>query len=451
MVIDDLANRKHDCDVLLDHNWFENKDNRYNRHVGSNCRKLLGPKYLLLDSKFAVGRKIIKPKSIKAKRVFIFFGGSDPNNLTSMAIKAFSTNELSNLFVDVVVGSNNYNIKKIKKLCSDRKKTNLHIQVDNISTIMAKADLAIGSGGVNTWERIYLGLPSITISFSENHNILLRDLEKNGYIFHLGDHNNVNINLIKNKVVDIKNNINLSSERKKLLSLIEGNGPDKVASQLIENKKIVISIVSDRDSWINNFVSIYVKKLELNGHQVSWVHDIKKVLKGDVCILLGCSQIMDNKLRKKNLHNILVHESALPKGKGWSPLTWQIIEGKNVIPISLIKAEDKIDSGEIFYQEEMHFKGHELVDELREKQAKKSFKLCDLFINNYYKSTNNGLAQKGKSTFYKKRNKSSSELDVNKSIKENFNLLRTVDNEKYPAFFHHKNNKYKITIEKYNK
>ena len=99
----------------------------------------------------------------------------------------------------------------------------------------------------------------------------------------------------------------------------------------------------------------------------------------------------------------------------------------------------------------MHFNGHELVDELREKQAMESFKLCDLFINNYYKSTNNGLAQKGKVTFYKKRNKSSSELDVNKSIKENFNLLRTVDNEKYPAFFHHKKNKYKIIIEKYNK
>ena len=81
-----------------------------------------------------------------------------------------------------------------------------------------------------------------------------------------------------------------------------------------------------------------------------------------------------------------------------------ILEGKNKIPISLIKVEDKIDSGIIYFQEQIHFEGHELVDELREKQAIKSFKLCDLFIDNYPMSINNGLTQEGKATFYKKRN-----------------------------------------------
>ena len=86
--------------------------------------------------------------------------------------------------------------------------------------------------------------------------------------------------------------------------------------------------------------------------------------------------------------------------------------------------------------------------QIRTEQAEKSFELCDLLIDNYPKSIQNGQSQKGKSTFYKKRNPEDSELDINKSLIENFNLLRTVDNKKYPAFFRYKNNKYILKIEK---
>ena len=83
----------------------------------------------------------------------------------------------------------------------------------------------------------------------------------------------------------------------------------------------------------------------------------------------------------------------------------------------------------------MKFEGNELIDEIRNEQAERSFELCDLLIDNYPKSVQNGQNQKGKSTFYKKRNREDSELDINKTLIENFNLLRTVDNKKYPAFF----------------
>ena len=214
------------------------------------------------------------------------------------------------------------------------------------------------------------------------------------------------------------------------------------------SKKLQISIVTDHDIWINDYVVSYIEKLKSNNHNVLWIHDIKKTPTGDICILLGCGQFMEKKIRIKNKSNVVVHESAVPNGKGWSPLTWQIIEGKNTVPISLIEAGEDIDSGQIYFQKEMKFEGDELIDEIRNEQAKKSFELCDLLIDNYPRSVQNGQNQKGKSTFYKKRNPEDSKLDINKSLIENFNLLRTVDNKKYPAFFCYKNNKYILKIEK---
>ena len=143
--------------------------------------------------------------------------------------------------------------------------------------------------------------------------------------------------------------------------------------------------------------------MEKSHHKVTWIHEIKEVPSGDICILLGCGQFMGKNIRNKNKNNIVVHESALPKGKGWSPLTWQILEGKNIIPITLFEAEEEIDSGEIYFQEKMIFEGHELIDKLREVQAQYSFDLCEKFINEYPSIIKRSKKQEGESSFYKKR------------------------------------------------
>lgn len=82
-------------------------------------------------------------------------------------------------------------------------------------------------------------------------------------------------------------------------------------------------------------------------------------------------------------HNLVVHESDLPRGKGWSPLTWQILEGYNRIPVTLIEAEEKVDSGVIYAKELLDFQGHELVDELSTEQAKATLRLCEKFVHEY--------------------------------------------------------------------
>ena len=164
------------------------------------------------------------------------------------------------------------------------------------------------------------------------------------------------------------------------------------------------------------------------------------IIQGDILILLSC-QLIFKKLHL-NKHNLVIHESDLPKGKGFSPLTWQILEGKNQIPITLFEASEKIDSGKIYFKDTIRLEGHELIEEIRKKQAAATFNL----IKKYFKKKPEGFVQKGTESFYKRRDHKDSKLDINKTVIENFNLLRVVDNERYPAYFEIDNSKYIIKI-----
>jgi len=207
-----------------------------------------------------------------------------------------------------------------------------------------------------------------------------------------------------------------------------------------------ITLVTDNlNSWIIPFVRKLKKKLEKE-HNVSWVFDYKKIESGDISFFLSCEEIIKPEILDLNKHNLVIHESKLPKGRGWAPLNWQILEGKNKIPVTLFEAEEKIDSGDIYIQEDINFKGHELANELREKQGEKTIEIISKFINFYPEVK--GKKQKGKPTYYKRRTFKDSEVDINKTIKEQFNLLRVVDNDKYPAFFNYKGQKYIIKIYK---
>jgi len=296
-----------------------------------------------------------------------------------------------------------------------------------------------------------LGLPALTVSFSENHKVLLGDLVKNEYVDYFGSALNVSDSIIKKGILDKISKTSIQSEQSNnVFQLVDGKGTGKVAKKLM-NKFLSISIVSDNDSWINDYIPKFIEIIEQNKHSINWGHDIKEVEHGDICFLFSCSQIMLRNVMSRNKINLVVHESAVPKGKGWSPLTWQIIAGENRIPITLIEVSDKVDSGKLYLQDEMLFEGHELIDELHIVQADFTFKLSKKFIDQFPFILDKGKIQEGKSSFYKKRGLMDSEIDAENTISESFNLLRTVDNKRYPAFFYMKGEKYKLQIEKYKK
>jgi len=208
---------------------------------------------------------------------------------------------------------------------------------------------------------------------------------------------------------------------------------------------MVITLLTDNpNSWIIPYVKEIKDELNSMGHTVYFVDSCEHIKEGELAFFLGCEKIIPNSYLKLNKHNLVVHESRLPEGKGWSPLTWQVLEGKNEIPITLFEAAEKVDSGDIYFQDTIKLDGTELLPKIKDMQGKVTKKLVLEFVNKY--PNVKGRKQEGQESFYRRRTQKDSELDIKKSIEEQFNLLRVVDNERYPAFFIKNGKKYIIKI-----
>lgn len=205
-------------------------------------------------------------------------------------------------------------------------------------------------------------------------------------------------------------------------------------------------LVDNKNSWIIPFaekLNIVFKSLN---HSCELIFDHSDLKSGDVLFLLSCEKLISKDLMSLHKHNLVVHESALPQGKGWSPLTWQVLEGKKKIPITLFEAQSSVDSGDIYLQDHIELTGTELIDELRELQGSKTIELALLFVKNFHQIKS--IKQQGESSFYKKRTPIDSKLDLNLTLQEQFNLLRVCDNDRYPAWFEVNGEKFVIKIYK---
>jgi len=204
-----------------------------------------------------------------------------------------------------------------------------------------------------------------------------------------------------------------------------------------------ILILTSPDQW---FIP-YAKQLQEELPESELLYDHQEITKAyDIVFILSYHKIIPMEQLKANRHNIVVHASALPQGKGWAPMFWQVLEGKNEIPFTMFEASSGVDDGDIYMQEILHLTGYELNDILRDKQANFIIDMCIKFMNNY-ENYESAEKQTGEESFYSKRSAKDSELDVNKTIKEQFNLLRIVDNDGYPAFFEIDGHKYILKIE----
>jgi len=131
---------------------------------------------------------------------------------------------------------------------------------------------------------------------------------------------------------------------------------------------------------LNPWIESLVAEWKYQKHNVKWVNQPADIPDGELCFMLSCSKLVTSDILKRNKHNLVVHESDLPQGKGWSPMTWQVLEGKQEIPVTLFEAVEAVDSGPIYLQGSMLLEGHELVDELRAKQADATLKLMETNI-----------------------------------------------------------------------
>jgi len=214
-----------------------------------------------------------------------------------------------------------------------------------------------------------------------------------------------------------------------------------------EKKGYSITLFTDSmNSWIIPWVQ-QIKDILSPFHNVTTCYRKDDLSEGDFNFLLGCTKILEKEFLCLHRHNLVVHESDLPLGKGWSPLSWQIVQGASEIPVVLFETGEQLDGGPIFIKDRIVFQGNELLPEIRIKQGLKTIELVLKFLNQWPDIT--PLMQSGEDSYYRKRTEKDDRLDIKKSIAEQFNHLRIIDNQKYPAWFEIRGKKFKILIYDY--
>jgi UDP-2,4-diacetamido-2,4,6-trideoxy-beta-L-altropyranose hydrolase len=233
LVVDDLADRAHDCDLLLDQNYSAEGERRYAGLVPSSCRRMVGPRYALLSPDYARHRRTRPAHDGTVRRVLLFFGGVDRPNVTARALTALSAPELGHLAVDLVIGTNHPARTALERQAAGRPGTCVHGVHPHLADLMVRADLAVGAGGVTTWERMCVGVPAVVVSLAENQRPTCEALAAADLIEYVGDHRSVDAEQIRSALT------RLLADRERLTALsmrgrelVDGRGVSRVADAM---------------------------------------------------------------------------------------------------------------------------------------------------------------------------------------------------------------------------
>lgn len=206
-----------------------------------------------------------------------------------------------------------------------------------------------------------------------------------------------------------------------------------------------IDLLSDNpDAWLDPYIEVIQDRLEQQAHDVEQIDDYRDLRNGELAFFLSCTTVVPPEHLQKHEHNLVVHESDVPAGRGWSPVHWQVLNGNNEIPIVLMEAAEQVDTGAVYIHDQIQLEGNELLPGIRKKVGNKTVELVLQFVEDY--PDVEGKPQQGEASTYPRRTPEDSELDPDQTIREHFNKLRIVDNENYPAFFYKNGEKYILKI-----
>lgn len=573
MVVDDLADRDHDCDLLLDQNLVADLETRYDGRVAARCDLLLGPEFALLDPLYGLLHPRIPRREGRVRRLLMFFGGADVENLTERGVRAFLSIERPDIELDVVLPKCHPFAAEIRRLVNGHANIHLHAPLPTLGPLMALADLSVGAGGSTSWERLCLGLPSLVVTLAENQTRIAECLHDRRLVRWIGHHDEVDEVSIARALREVTDEGLDGDWSGRCLETVDGRGARRVVAAMMvdmstalcsrfaqradesllvrcglygdksdaitsvrkdlrdvhgcqvyvletENGEPVgavrfvfnarewdawfgvrpafdrpglsrsmvqtavlalrsatsgvltlgllngvaggwrqfakeslvaheelngstsrwphgvwrIGVCSDKDTWLNRGLAGLLIDLLAAGHVVNWTHNADKAPASDFCFYLSYGRIVGADTLARHAHNIVVHESALPRGRGWSPLTWQVLEGATSIPVRLFEAAVKVDSGPVYLEDTIMLRGDELVDDLRRLQADATIRLCHQFAAEYPEVLSRARAQSGEATYYQRRRPEDAQLNLDRTLREQTNLLRVSDNDRYPAW-----------------
>jgi UDP-2,4-diacetamido-2,4,6-trideoxy-beta-L-altropyranose hydrolase len=231
-VIDDLANRAHDCDLLLDQNFYDNAAERYSSWVCTSTRCLLGPRFALLRPEFAATRNA-RHEAPSKERLFVSFGGHDQNDASVLVVEALRLLGRAAPAADVVAGMDERLLGVLARLKKGLPDVAVHGFVKDIERLMSSCTFAVGAGGGSTWERCVLGLPSLVIVTADNQRRMAQDLANFGAIINLGDVKDIAAKTLAKAIDNLGADKRLrESLRAAAMALVDGGGTLRVVGEL---------------------------------------------------------------------------------------------------------------------------------------------------------------------------------------------------------------------------
>ena len=209
----------------------------------------------------------------------------------------------------------------------------------------------------------------------------------------------------------------------------------------------VTILCSDEMHPVNQYLNAWINKTG-ERHNITVARSLSELTGGDFLFLVSCSALVQAAHRDEYRHTLVLHASDLPKGRGWSPHVWEIIDGCEAITLSLIEAEDKVDTGRIWLQRKIPIKKTALWNEVNHLLFTAEIELLEETLSIYKEITPRAQDQNVAPTYRRKRTPQDSRIDPLISIRDQFDLIRISDPERYPAWFEVEGQKFKLVLEK---
>lgn len=206
-------------------------------------------------------------------------------------------------------------------------------------------------------------------------------------------------------------------------------------------------LCSDPNHPVNAFLEAWLSAQQ-GIHEVELLRSKSQLSGGDLLFLVSCSEIIEESDRNQFLATLVLHASDLPKGRGWSPHIWEIAAGANHINLSLLEAEDRLDTGKIWEKRQISIPKDALWDEINHLLFSAEIDLLDLAVKQFGQQKADQQDESEIPTYYPKRTLSDGRLDPDKTISEQFDQIRVCDPNRFPAFFELRGSKYKLFLEK---
>lgn len=238
MVIDDLASRQHDCDVLLDQNLSPKGPGRYAGLVDDSAVLLVGPEFALIREEFRVMRQLMTQRFLAVVRIFVGFGGADPDNAAGQVVSSLLDGKVGEVEIVVVAGAANIHYPELEVLCQNVPTVKLYKNTDRMAEILAGCDLAIGAGGVSALERCVLGIPSLIYSIADNQVLASEGLAGMGAARYMGKMGNFDAG----RLIEVVRQLLTDQQARQAMSraameMVDGNGALRIADLLLKSEK----------------------------------------------------------------------------------------------------------------------------------------------------------------------------------------------------------------------